>query len=143
MCREHGLLLSVLAAHPSNPLEGFGLFGVIKETGVDDEGLIEFASKYFNYPLYLDKDWSLYKALGDRTQSVLPMLGNILWNMRSYSARLKANGIENNLVGEGMKLGGVILFDKDGVAKYAWLEDVDTKELPVDKIAAAAKQMRG
>jgi hypothetical protein len=41
-CREEGLALTELAANPHNPLAGFGLFGVVKETGVDDKGLVEF-----------------------------------------------------------------------------------------------------
>lgn len=29
-----------LAAREDKPLEGFGVFGVVKETGVDDQGIV-------------------------------------------------------------------------------------------------------
>lgn len=38
MCREEGRAIADLAARDDKPLEGFGIFGLVKEVGVDDEG---------------------------------------------------------------------------------------------------------
>lgn len=51
-------------------LDGFGMFGLIKETGVDDEGLAEFNQKSFPFPLYRDADRAFYEALGNRKLSL-------------------------------------------------------------------------
>jgi len=65
LCREHGQQLSQLAANNQKQLEGFELFGVVKETGVDDLGLTDFYNDYFTYPLYLDEKLDFYHAFGD------------------------------------------------------------------------------
>jgi hypothetical protein len=38
LCREEGRAIADLAARDDKPLDGFGIFGIVKEVGVDDEG---------------------------------------------------------------------------------------------------------
>lgn len=52
------------------------------------------------------------------------------------TARLNEKGLEGNLKGEGMVKGGIIIFDKNGAAKYAYTEETGTP-LPIDDIKAA------
>ena len=59
--------MSVLA---EEELTDFGFFGIIKETGVDDLGTVEFQKQYFPHQLYCDKSYEFYRALGDRKVGV-------------------------------------------------------------------------
>jgi len=124
-----------------SPLDGFDLFGIVKEVGVDDAGLAESHSKYYPYDLYRDDNLVFYndffgkRKLGLSSLSLNPI--KIFRGFRSLSKRIKGKSIDGNLIGEGLVKGGVILFDKDGKAKYAYQEETGT-ELPVDDIGAAA-----
>jgi hypothetical protein len=185
LCREHGLQLSELAAE--NKLEGFGLFGVIKETGVvslqqykrfvfvrfccvgirlsanifrfvdghflvlclqDDQGLADFYNKYFKYPLYRDVNLDFYRALGDGkftdpwTWSTMLNPFKVAREVTQLGKRLKDKGIEGNYVGEGIKTGGIIIFDNNMKPKYMYKE-VPGRELELDDILAAVNSMRG
>lgn len=137
MCREEGLTLSTLAAQKDKPLDGFGLFGLVKETGVDDKGLVDFQTKYFPHPLYRDEEKAFYDALGRRKVSIST------WNplkmfrgMKKMNKRLKAKNLEGNMKGEGLVQGGIIIFGKDGKAKYCYEEETGS-EVPVNDILAA------
>ena len=52
------------------------------------------------------------------------------------TARLAEKGLEGNLKGEGMVQGGIIIFDKDGKAQYAYKEETGSP-LPIDDILVA------
>lgn len=134
--------MSDLAASKSKPLNGFGLFGVVKETGVDDDGLTEFATKYFPHPLYRDEDKALYEALGNRKSKLTTWNPLRIWRgMKEMGARLKIKGIEGNMKGEGLVQGGVVIFGKDGEAKYSFKEETGS-ELPEADILAAIDAVR-
>lgn len=132
MCREHGQQLLHLSAQNDSPLDGFDLFGVIKETGVDDAGLEEFYSNYFPFPLYRDVNLEFYKAFGNAS-----FLDGMSWNpfnwwkgFKEVSKRLKEKNIDGNMKGDGMTIGGLVIFGVDGEAKYMYKEQTG---LPIDE----------
>lgn len=142
MCREHGQTLSALAAKEGTPLDGFGIFGIIKETDVDDEGLMEFRDDYFPHPIYRDADLCYYEALGNEKLKLTSWNPIKLYRgMKKIGRRMKEKKIDGNLKGEGLVKGGVILFGKDGDAKFAHLEKTG-EDLPVEEIIAAADAVR-
>jgi len=148
LCREHGQQLTELAASAENELDGFELFGVVKETGVDDEGLRVFQNDHFSYPLYRDENLDFYRAFGDGKITdhlswwslINPY--NIYKGMKGMSKRMKSKNLTGNYVGEGLKTGGIIIFGSDGEPKYAYPE-VTGSEMEVDDFLAAVKDVRG
>jgi len=125
--------------------DGFKFFGVVKETGVDDEGLMEFHNVYFPFPLYRDANLKFYESLGDRKIKIpwrnpFKLVKGIFF-VRRAAKRIKRKKIGGNLVGEGLTKGGVILFGKDGTQKYAYYEE-SLKEVPVDDILAAVEVLK-
>lgn len=132
-----------LAANEHKPLDGFGLFGVVKETGVDDKGLAEF-SGFFPFPLYRDEHLDFYTALGNRNITIplnpIKLIGGAV-ALVGMQKRLSQRKIEGNLKGEGIKQGGVIIFDKAGQPRYAIYEKTG-KELPVEDILAAVHAIK-
>jgi len=142
LCREEGKAVADLAAREDKPLEGFGLFGVVKEVGVDDEGLAEFQSDFFPHPLYRDEEVSFYTALGSRKWSLTTWNPLKLWRgMREVYKRLKVKKISGNLKGEGRIQGGIIIFDKHGKARYAYREETGS-EVPIDDLICAVKMVK-
>lgn len=151
MCREHGQQLTELAASEPKIFSNFGIFGVIKETGVDDEGLRAFHKDHFTYPLYRDENLDFYKAFGSRNITdgfKKRYLLNPVWiikfimGMRGVGKRMKAKNLEGNMVGEGLKQGGIIVFGSDGEPKYAYPE-ITGEALETDDLVAALKDVSG
>jgi len=138
------MTLSVLAAQKKELFQGFGMFAIVKETGVDDEGLVDFHDKYFSYPLFCDKSYSFYQALGDRKVSVGILINPVSLITMACSAyqRITSKGISGNVgKGEGLVQGGIIIFDTKGKPKYAYEEDTG-HDLPVKDILAAVSAVR-
>ena len=132
----------VLAALYESKLEGFEIFGIVKETGVDNEGLAEFSRVYFgNFPLYCDKSYSFYQALGDRKAVELPSLWTLLTSFFYAFRRISSKKISWNTKGEGLVQGGIILFDKKGKPKYAYREEIGV-DLPVKDLVVALEAIR-
>lgn len=55
----------------ANSHSKLALLGTVKETGVDDQGLLDFYQTYFDrHPMYMDEHWKLYEAMGGRKLSL-------------------------------------------------------------------------
>jgi hypothetical protein len=147
LCREHGLQLTELVASESEITSKFGVFGIVKETGVDDEGLRSFQKDHFaSYPMYRDENLNFYRAFGDKkitsSFSYWSLLNpfKVYGSMKAIGKRLKAKNIEGNMKGEGLKTGGIIVFGNDGEPKYAYPENTGSP-LDTDDIMAALKDV--
>jgi hypothetical protein len=127
----------------NSPLDGFELFGTVKETGVDDEGLTEFYKKSFTFPLYKDENLEFYNEFfGNRKLGLTTYNPFRLYRgYKDMQNRLDEKGLSGNLTGEGLVQGGIIIFGKDGKAKYAYEEETG-KEIPEDDILAAINAVR-
>lgn len=86
------------------------MIGIVKEE-VDPKGLEELQSKYFPYPLYLDRDKSFYKAFGNR--KIYKQFSNFN-SLRAFPRlvrriMLKDPNVSGNFKGEGFLQGGVLI----------------------------------
>lgn len=146
LCREQAWTLTMLAAHPDSPLKGFRMFGVVKETGVDQQGLAEFGTKFFPFPLYCDKSYSFYHALGDRrlvSSNITSLLNpiSVFSFLNEAYRRIAAKEIGGNLKGEGVVQGGIVIFDKNGTPKYAYQEETGS-DIPIADLLLAIEALK-
>ena len=118
------------------------MFAVVKEVGIDDQGLVEFHNDYFPYPLYRDQGYAFYRALGDRKA-----FGAILNPFSIFSMafdgvrRLWRKKIGGNLKGEGIIQGGILIFDKQGLPISMYQEETGV-DLPVADLVNALQCIR-
>ena len=136
LCFEQGAALSDLIAEFED--NQVGAWAVVKEV-VDPEGVLNLYQQYFRFPFFLDAKRALYTALGERR---IKLLSKKILKLSMLKKRCKEKGIEGNILGkgEGMILGGVIVFDRRGNIRYAHQEQF-SHELPVDEIRAAIRQV--
>ena len=95
-------------------------------------GVAEFRDRYFCGPLYLsDDDRTLYKFFGNANFLTLEKIVRALLNplktrrdIQDMNARFEQKGIEGNLVGDGLKAGGVLCLAPDGTLVHAFKEDI-------------------
>lgn len=112
----------------------------------DDEGLRVFQKDHFAYPIYRDENLDFYRAFGDKKVSEDISLWSLLNPFKIYRSlkdtgkRMKEKGLEGNLVGDGLKKGGIIVFGSDGEPKYAYPE-ITGSALETDDIVAALKDV--
>lgn len=113
----------------SSPTTPFHLFGIVKEVGIDDLGLMEFNEQYFHHlPIYVDINNDIYTAFGKRTIFKLRT-----WNPISLyrgfvniGHRLTPQNITGNYKGEGTVQGGILIFDSNGTLRYSINEEIGT-----------------
>ncbi|GKZ00993.1 hypothetical protein MPSEU_001050800 [Mayamaea pseudoterrestris] len=113
------------------------------ETGVDDDGLLEFNEKYFTFPIYRDQTWTFYEALGNRKIGL-----SLLWNPFSVFSimcetyqRIREKKIDGNMKGDGIIQGGIIFFGRDGQPKAAYQEETGV-DLRIRDIIATLNAIR-
>uniref|UniRef100_A0A7S3JYT0 Peroxiredoxin-like 2A n=1 Tax=Aureoumbra lagunensis TaxID=44058 RepID=A0A7S3JYT0_9STRA len=117
------------------------LVGIIKEVAPTKQaqndtvlGVDEFQKKYFaGAPLYLDEKKLFYQFLGNRKLITLGGFLKALINpFNTYNAlkeigeRMRTKGIEGNMVGEGLVLGGVLVIAPDGTTLFQHQEITGT-----------------
>lgn len=137
-------MLSQLSADHPDVFADFGLFGIVKEIVVDDEGLLEFHDDFFPHPLYMDASLQFYEAMGKRKITTLRTWNplRLYRSFKAMQARLaNKTSLTGNMVGEGLVQGGMVVFDKQGDARAVYLEETG-REPPIDDILAALKAIQ-
>lgn len=136
LCHEQGMALTDLVSQFDD--NKVAAWAVVKEINVDNEGLLALYQDYFKYPFFLDAKQRLYKALGDRRASLF----KTILNYSNYKERLEKKNIKGDMIGkgEGIVLGGIIIFDSKGEIKYACLEE-SGEELPVEEIRSVLDEL--
>lgn len=125
-------------------MNGWKMFGVVKEVGVDDEGLGAFYKDYFSYPLYKDDALFFYNEFFGK-QSIMKLSTynpfKLYAGYKKIKNRVKEKNLEGNMVGDGLIKGGVILFDSHGKARYAYVEEIGT-ELDMTQVIESMKALQ-
>lgn len=131
-----------MANNNNNNNKNVGLFGILKETNVDDKGLAEFYHDYFTFDIYRDDELAVYRALGNRKLKLNTWNPIRMWRgYREMTKRLKQKKISGNLKGEGIVQGGVLVFDKQGVVRFAYKEETGS-ELDMQDVQDAIDSVR-
>lgn len=77
------------------------MFAIVKETGIDDEGLLEFYKEYFPHPTYKDQGRLFYTALGSGQISVGFNPVSIIKMIQDSLKRINDLGVKSyNIKGE-------------------------------------------
>jgi hypothetical protein len=137
LCREHALQLTQLAAADRK----LALAATVKETGVDDQGLLEFYDQYFRgYPIYKDEKWMLYKAMGGRKLGILSVLKAMIGSRKRLQEK-NIKGSAQNHKNDGWMAGGVLVFDRKGELTYV-LEEQVGKPFDMEELQCAIQEAR-
>jgi hypothetical protein len=142
LCREHGRQLTDMATNNEELMKKFNMWGVVKETGVDDEGLSKFYNDYFTFPLFKDEGLVLYNDFFGKRKIALTTYNpfKLYRGYKEMTQRLNGKSLDGNMTGEGLVQGGIVIFDNQGNARYAY-EEIIGDELVIDDIVAALEDV--
>ncbi|KAL3795509.1 hypothetical protein ACHAWO_007303 [Cyclotella atomus] len=122
-------------------MQGLKVFAIVKETGIDDEGLLEFYHEYLPHPTYKDQERVFYTALGSGQISMGFNPIRIFKNIQDSLKRINDLGVKSyNIKGEGLLQGGWIIFDTNGMPCAAFQENAKER-IPIESILAEAKKL--
>lgn len=112
-------------------------WAVVKEIDVDNEGLLALYQNFFTFPFFLDKNMKIYKAMGKNIINPIRFFHRI--HKTGARKRIADKGIEGTFIGkgEGLILGGVLIFDARGNIQYAYQEKSGAEELPIEEFRTA------
>ena len=135
-CRETGLQLTQLSQEFGSEMN---LFGIIKETGVDDAALTDFYTDYFSFPLYKDNDWESFRFLGNRKISIWKLLRTAPYAQKRYN---KKKIVNIPFGGDIFTQGGILLFDRKGNLQFVYYERYGD-ELDMEALRFAIREIQG
>jgi len=153
MCREEALDVTSLL-NEKDEFSNFKLLATIKEIAptkqCDDDaclGVSEFAKKYFpSGEVYLNEENIFWKALGSRKfTSQRPASYNpikIYKGIKEIGRRQAEKGVTQNLKGEGIVQGGLVIFGPSGNIEYVYQEKTGY-QIPRDEIVAVLDRIVG
>ena len=101
-------------------------------------GTAAFQEKFFPYPIYQDIGLEFYDAMGKRKLTSLFSWNPLKWYGLLSRMAERYKGVEGNLNGEGIVLGGVLVVSREKGVLYQYNE-VTGDPIPVDDIAEAVR----
>jgi hypothetical protein len=100
--------------------------------------MIDFHKDYFRHPLYMDKNWVIFKALGSRMISLWKLLSSV----SKLEKRYKQNIIQNiPFGGDIFTQGGILILDRKGQLRYAHYENYG-EELDFEEFEQVIQDIR-
>ena len=113
--------------------------GILKKTpDNDDANVLEYHENYFKYPLYMDDNWHVYKAMGGRTLTMDTLKAGVKMLMPRY----KSKGIPMRFEGgDRFMMGGVLIFNRRGTLCFSY-EEAYGEELDMEVIKEAIEEVR-
>lgn len=105
----------------------------------------DFYKEYYPYPIYKDLDLKFYEAFGNGSITAHMTFNpfRAFTGYRRMKERLQEKKLEGNYKGEGLKTGGLIIFDKDGSPKYMVPEVTGTPWNEEELLAALESVRKG